>query len=125
MSTGVYFIGIHGRPNIIKIGKSKNCEKRIKQLQTGNPDKLFIHKIIITEHPYHLETALHRYFKKEKYNKGGGNEWYTISSKRIDRIIISNSSNTNFEISERETWSSLVFRGIKMGTFYIYRSIKT
>jgi len=119
MSTqGVYFICVEGRKNLVKIGMSKDCERRIKQLQTGNPDRLYIYRTIRSDKPYAVETSLHRFYKDAKYEKGGGNEWYKVSKEKIDRIII------NYEkgepvVIEKETWTGYMYRGLKGGAHFI------
>lgn len=79
---GVYFIGIKGRKNTFKIGKSINCATRIKQLQTGNPDKLYFYKVIATDDHTNLETSLHRKFKHKRIL----NEWFKITKKEINNL---------------------------------------
>lgn len=84
MSCGVYFIGIRGHPHLFKIGKSTNCERRLKQLQTGNPNELYIARIILHSKPFELESSLHKYFATRR-RRG---EWFYIGKKRVDRIRI-------------------------------------
>lgn len=100
MTKGVYFIGIVGRKNLFKIGVSKNCEKRIKQLQTGNPDKLYIYRIEATDQPYILESMLHRKYKSNHYNEGGGTEWFNINKKTIDSIAIERTKRGDYVVTE-------------------------
>ena len=56
----------------IKIGRSKNPSKRLKQLQTGCPDKLKL--LVIFENKGHLEKNLHRRLKSYKSRRRG--EWF-------------------------------------------------
>ena len=58
-----------------KIGVSKNPQKRIKQLQTGNSSKLKLIDTFRTEHANVIEKTLQRrynYLKKE-------GEWFDLS----------------------------------------------
>ena len=80
----MYFVGIKERPHLFKIGKSNNCERRLKQLQTGNPHELYIARIIPHSKPFELESSLHKYFASRR-RRG---EWFYIGKKRIDRIRI-------------------------------------
>lgn len=63
-----------------KIGVTKrDCEKRLKQLQTGNPNELelIFHKS--TDHPYRLESMLHHCFNEKKIL----NEWFDLSEEDV------------------------------------------
>ena len=49
--------------NLFKIGVTKNlCNKRIKQLQTGNGTELHIVNYHETYYPYRIEQLLHNNF---------------------------------------------------------------
>lgn len=87
MTKSVYFIYQKDQhDNIIdhkcKIGSSIDTADRIKSLQTGNPDKLFVYKTLDTEHFREWETFLH-FIVKYKHING---EWYAISTKDVDAI---------------------------------------
>jgi hypothetical protein len=60
--------------NYVKIGRSKDPNKRIKQLSTGNPNKLIMLHIEIDKGC--LEKVLHSKFNQYHYNK----EWYRYNS---------------------------------------------
>jgi len=79
----VYFIqqAVKGRKGIqpVKIGFSKDPEARLKNLQTGSPNKLKIRKVIEFETKREaeiVERCLHNIGKK-KYKKLEG-EWFLI-----------------------------------------------
>lgn len=75
----VYFIqGVNGGP--IKIGHTDNIEKRIKQMQTGNPNQLIL--LHITRGGKNLEDQIHEEFKEDHYR----GEWFK-PSKRILEFI--------------------------------------
>ncbi len=61
----VYLIGMEGQPNKYKIGSTrrKNINDRLKQLQTGNAEKLFIKDSFSTEKPFQLEKMLHNRYQ--------------------------------------------------------------
>tara|TARA_B100001094_G_C18024945_1_gene717072 strand:- start:500 stop:787 length:288 start_codon:yes stop_codon:yes gene_type:complete len=65
----LYFIQ-SDKTGMIKIGRSLNPQKRLKQLQTGNPNNLKI--IYVFKKQGHLETYLHQYLDKWRC-KG---EWF-------------------------------------------------
>ncbi|MFW5847570.1 MAG: GIY-YIG nuclease family protein [bacterium] len=58
-----------------KIGKSKNPEKRLKQLQTGSSEKLELILKFNTKYPSLVESAMHNRFSHLK--KHG--EWFDLS----------------------------------------------
>ena len=70
----------------IKIGMSDEPEKRIKQLQTGNPQLL---RIIISikcnsrQHAYDLERTLHRMLERNNIL----NEWFFVKKKSLLETI--------------------------------------
>jgi hypothetical protein len=62
---------------IYKIGVSKNPEKRIKQLQTGNSSQLQLLNVYETVIPFKVEKVLHSTFQIDR--KEG--EWFYLSIK--------------------------------------------
>ena len=77
MKTNIYFIQSGGN-GAIKIGEAVNVEERLKQLQVGNPEQLFILKIL-KHKPKTFETKLHKHFKNF-HIKG---EWYSNEIKEL------------------------------------------
>lgn len=55
-----------------KIGKAKDYNKRLKQLQTGSPYDYYVVAFFETTKPFELESAAHRKYKKRR-TRG---EWY-------------------------------------------------
>ncbi len=78
----VYFIFQEGDDFVCKIGKSKESCNRIKQLQTGNPNRLYVYKIIngYTEE----ESELHKRFAEFRIT---GTEWFHISKEDVDLAV--------------------------------------
>lgn len=77
----VYLIGERSNPNMFKIGstRKKNIFERLKQLQTGNPEELYIKDYFETSKPFLLENMLHRhYFKDNTFN-----EWFELNDEKI------------------------------------------
>lgn len=74
----IYVIGPK-QGNLQKIGLSKHPEKRLKELQTGNPEKLVLHytreieenRVLLMEQQIHKEL---RYLKSREKS-----EWFNIS----------------------------------------------
>jgi len=73
----VYLIGEEGNNGRFKIGstKAKDVNKRIKQLQTGNSEPLYLRQSYKTKYPFKLEKLLHNHFKFS--NLIG--EWFELS----------------------------------------------
>ena len=69
-----------------KIGISNNVERRLKAIQTGNPEKLYIHhtepvnpKIVMI-----MERAIHRELNHKK-QKG---EWFSLTPEEARDFVI-------------------------------------
>lgn len=75
----VYLIGEMDNANRYKIGVSnqKKAEKRMKGLQTGNSDELYIRYTFETDKPFKLENFLHRHYSKNHIL----NEWFDLDEK--------------------------------------------
>ncbi len=67
----VYFIQ-QGADGPVKIGIAANPEKRLRQLQSGNPDRLYVRAIVRTAEPDRLEKDLHGRFGQHRM----GGEWF-------------------------------------------------
>ena len=77
----VYLIGEINEENKYKIGstRAKNVNNRLKQLQTGNSNELFIKESFETDYPFKLEQMLHNHFK---YSNVIG-EWFELTNDEI------------------------------------------
>ena len=86
MSDFVYIIG--NNDDLIKVGISKNPTKRVKQLQTGNGQKLtllFTEKFECTRQELlKIEKKIHSDLSHLCTKKVG--EWFKINSDILDRI---------------------------------------
>ena len=73
----VYLIGEINNDGRYKIGstRAKKVDTRLKQLQTGNANELYIKESYETEYPFKLEKMLHNHFKS--YSLMG--EWFALS----------------------------------------------
>ncbi len=79
----IYIIGEENDSGLYKIGETKNLKNRIKQLQTGNPNKLVvIDKFRCINHET-FEKILH---KKYKNNKKQG-EWFEFTDDELSACI--------------------------------------
>lgn len=72
----IYLIGEVNTPNKFKIGLTteNDVEKRLKKLQTGNGEELYISKQYKTDTPFKLEKMLHNHFANKKVL----NEWFLL-----------------------------------------------
>ena len=77
----IYLIKENSDEEKYKIGltTAKDITKRIKQLQTGASNELFVVNYFKTETPFTLEKMLHSKFK----NKNTINEWFALSSEDV------------------------------------------
>ncbi|WP_117884309.1 GIY-YIG nuclease family protein [Aureibaculum luteum] len=75
---GVYIISIKDS-GLFKIGLTKNIEKRLRQLQTGNPFEYRLVEFFHTPKFKELEKTLHKKYVKNKYK----NEWYLLTSAEL------------------------------------------
>lgn len=57
-----------------KIGVSKNPQKRIDQLQTGNSSEIKLKYVFLSEIPYKVESSIKNYYLS--YRKKG--EWFDL-----------------------------------------------
>ena len=71
----VYLLGDSGQDNTFKIGMTRGpVEKRIKQLQTGNGEEIYLVDYYETNYPFFIERLLHtKMFPKQKQN-----EWFCL-----------------------------------------------
>lgn len=64
-------------PEKYKIGiTTGRIDKRIKSLQTGNPNEINVLKYFKSKFYRHIEKSLHKKYNYLKTN--GGNEWFTL-----------------------------------------------
>jgi len=70
----VYLIRLSDNSNY-KIGVTKDIQKRIKQLQTGNAEEIYLIDKYESKNAYKIEKALHNFFS---YNNKL-NEWFELS----------------------------------------------
>ena len=79
----VYVICDPQNEGLFKIGVTRgDIQKRLKSLQTGNPNEIFLCKYFETDDPYFFEKQLH--FKYRDYNTTG--EWYDLTSELLEKF---------------------------------------
>src|SRR6185503_4159626 len=85
MERFVYVIRSSG--GFYKVGVASDVVKRIKALQTANPQPI---ELVCARHsssPYELEKRLHRYLAEHR--SGGGTEWFKLSPEvAIEAVVM-------------------------------------
>ena len=78
----VYLIGEKENPGRYKIGSTRanDVNKRLKQLQTGNANELYIKDSYETDYPFKVEKMLHNQFKLSSI----AGEWFELSENDIE-----------------------------------------
>ena len=80
----VYLIGELDNKDVYKIGMTKkDINLRIKELQTGSSNELYIRSYFKTSKPHKLEKMLHRYFSHNKKI----NEWFILTEEQANNFI--------------------------------------
>lgn len=71
--------------NRYKIGvtSEKDANKRLKKLQTGNPNKLSFLGVFETKYPYKLESIMHGQYS----DKNILGEWYELDDEDIIKFV--------------------------------------
>ena len=67
----------------IKIGQTKNLERRLKQLQTGSSFKLMFYKTYQSTNYKEIEVELHKKYKDKQVLL----EWFELTLKDVDKIL--------------------------------------
>lgn len=83
-------------PRKVKIGISKNIERRISQLQTGNPNKLVLMGWIEGNNDRELEKALHKKYSSEKET----GEWFCLNACTVLDELRSHSTQSYLSVSD-------------------------
>ena len=80
----VYLLAEMGDNLRYKIGFTKNkVEKRVKQLSTGNSDRIEIIHKYKSEHYKKIERMLHLIFYSEREHL----EWFTMTDEQVDTFL--------------------------------------
>ncbi len=74
----VYLLCDSGQDSCFKIGVTRgSLENRIKKLQTGNGEEIFLADYFETDYPFFVEKLMHqRHYAEKKLN-----EWFTLTEK--------------------------------------------
>lgn len=86
MNGFIYLIGEeNNNSNLYKIGMTRkhNIEDRIKELQTGNGNKLYLIKYFKTKYPFKVEQMLHTHYNQ--FHENG--EWFKFENDEINNFL--------------------------------------
>ena len=67
----------------IGVTSAKDPNKRLKKLQTGNPNKLSFRSLFETDFPFKLEKLMHDFYKEKNIL----NEWYELTREDIEDFL--------------------------------------
>lgn len=105
----VYFIE-NTKTKHFKIGRTKNVQARIKQLQTGNENHIMLRKQIVCDSK--IEKMIHRYFEEQKIKS----EWFNISIIqvyevcKVIKLALLFRSRKILEVSDNNMWLNNYFK---------------
>lgn len=83
MTTYIYVIGTQG--NLQKIGYAADPNKRLAQLQTGNPERLYLHHKIPV--PDSRARLVEKHIHKEISYKRATGEWFKLTPKEAVDLL--------------------------------------
>lgn len=85
MTGHLYLIGYQSADCYrIKIGIAKDVDRRIRQLQTGCPQKLYLLKAISVAAPRHIEQRLHQKYRHYRIERG---EWFKLPEVAVQDLL--------------------------------------
>ena len=76
---GYVYLLCDGEKFKIGMTRQKNIEKRISELQTGNPNEIFISSYHKTNYPDKVEKMMHIKYAVSKYR----NEWFDLTLEQV------------------------------------------
>jgi hypothetical protein len=91
-----------------KVGVTKNLVKRVKSIQTSNPNKIELVTSKLVELPYKIEVELCE--KLKELATGGGKEWFILKDKAVIDLCIYIQQFPHIELSERVIVKDLLDR---------------
>lgn len=82
----IYLIGeMNNSNNLYKIGmtRKKDINERIKELQTGNGQELYLIKSFKSNYPFKVEKMLHNHYNQ--FHENG--EWFKLNNEQINEFL--------------------------------------
>ena len=74
-------------PNYFKVGQSRNPQKRLSDLQTGNPQPLQCLRCVPVTNMDASERAVQRALAQYHCTLGGGTEWFTAQPDQVATLV--------------------------------------
>ena len=70
----------YSAPPFAKVGYTNDCDRRIRELQSGNPHELLCQYTFWVSNRQRAEREAHRALDQQglRVNCGGGTEWFTV-----------------------------------------------
>lgn len=91
--------------NHYKIGIATNVSRRVKELQTSNPNKIVVVMSRLIVNSYQVESEIHDILAELK--AGGGKEWFVLTPSQAIDISIRLNDNPEFDLSDQITHQKL------------------
>jgi len=76
---GFVYLLCDGEKFKIGMTKQKDITKRIKELQTGNPNEIWIRSYYETNYPLKVEQMMHAKYKTSNVK----NEWFDLNASQV------------------------------------------
>lgn len=82
-----------------KIGVTKDLKSRVKAIQAGNPEPVYLVSSKLVDLPYSIETELHQ--RLTDLAAGGGREWFTLKDQDVIELCIFIQTYPHIELNEK------------------------
>ena len=79
MNRGFVYLLCDGEKFKIGMTKQKDINKRIKELQTGNPNEIWLHSYYETDNPLKIEKMMH----SKHHLSNIKNEWFDLTVAQV------------------------------------------
>jgi len=79
MSSGYVYLLCDGEKFKIGMTRQKDIHKRISELQTGNPNEIYMMSYYHTDYPYRVEQLMHNKYYKNNIK----NEWFDMTAQDV------------------------------------------
>lgn len=87
VQTAYLYVLRHGDSNLFKIGRSVDLARRMKQLATGNPDRLTLFDCIVTEDAAAGETYLLHRLRSRRSRRSDATEFVEVAPDELETLI--------------------------------------
>src|SRR3954469_25737694 len=84
-----------------KVGVAVNVTKRVKTLQTSNPNKIDVITTRLVDDAYRVEADIHEFLRDVQMD--GGREWFNLSPDEVLRLAAIINSNPKIDMTPQIT----------------------